>query len=228
MAIERIKLAIWDVDGTLVDSRSSIFRAATEAAEDIGIAPPTYDDVRAIVGVSLGPALAMMRPDLDAATLEAYEDAFKDAFLRFHGDPDFHESLYDGATECLRQLKVDGWRLGIATGQSRRGVERNLDRHGWRDLFDVSFCADDGPSKPHPHMLHLNLQGIGASHHQAVMIGDTAHDMRMAREAGVRAIGVSWGFHTVEELRSAGAYDIVHDFAELMRMLTAFEPLQLA
>lgn len=221
-----MRLAIWDVDGTLVDSRSSIFRAATEAAEAVGVTPPTYDEVRAIVGVSLGPALAMMRPDLDAVTLEAYEDAFKDAFLRFHSEPDFHEALYEGATDCLRHLKADGWRLGMATGQSRRGVERNLDLRDWRDLFDITFCADDGPSKPHPHMLHCNLKSLGAAAHQAVMIGDTAHDMKMARDAGVRAIGVSWGFHTVEELQLAGAQDLVHDFIELKTVLAAFEPLQ--
>lgn len=222
-----MRLAIWDVDGTLVDSRSSIFRAATEAAAEVGVSPPTYDDVRAIVGVSLGPALAMMRPDLDGKTLEAYEDAFKDAFLRFHSDPGFHESLYAGATDTLRRLKAEGWRLGMATGQSRRGVERNLDLHGWRDLFDLTFCADDGPSKPHPHMLHCNLKGLGAAAHQAVMIGDTGHDMKMARDADVLAVGVSWGFHTVEELQRAGAQHIVHDFTGLEQVLGDFQPLEL-
>ncbi len=218
-----MKLAVWDVDGTLVDSRSTIFRAAVEAAEAIGIAPPTYDDVRAIVGVSLRPALAMMKPDLDENALNAYVHEFQQAYLRFHAEPGFCDSLYPGAGQCLRSLKEKGWSLGMATGNSRRGVNRCLQVYGWHDLFDVTFCADDGPSKPHPHMLHANLDGLGMAKHQAVMIGDTAHDINMAREAGVRAIGVSWGFHTIAELQKAGAHQIVHDFLELEACLADFE-----
>ncbi len=226
MAIERKKLCIWDVDGTLVDSRSSIFRAAVEAAEAIGIAPPSYDDVRAIVGVSLRPALAMMRPELDAAALDAYVHEFQQAYLRFHADPGFCDALYPGADQCLRSLKSKGWRLGMATGNSRRGVNRCLRLYGWEDLFDVTLCADDGPSKPHPHMVHANLAGLGIAAHEAVMIGDTAHDIVMAREAGVHAIGVSWGFHTVDELQSAGAQTIVHDFRALQQALADFASLE--
>jgi len=220
-----MKLAIWDVDGTLIDSRASIHRAAVEAAEAIGVTPPTYDQVRAIVGVSLFEALAMMRPDLDHETIAAYTRAYQDAFLRFHADPDFHDSLYAGADDCLRELKRDGWLIGMATGQSRRGVNRCLNAYGWGDIFDVTFCADDGPSKPHPHMIHRNLEHLGAVAHHAVMIGDTSHDMKMARAAGVLAVGVSWGFHTVAELEAAGAQHIVHNFAELRLVLNAFEPM---
>jgi len=218
------KTAIWDVDGTLIDSRASIHRAACEAAEAIGVAPPSYDQVRAIVGVSLFDALAMMRPDLDHETIAAYTREYQNAFLRFHADPGFHDSLYLGANETLRALKSDGWRLGMATGQSRRGVNRNLTTYGWSDIFDVTFCADDAPSKPHPQMVHKNLEHLGALAHHAVMIGDTTHDMKMARAAGVTAIGVSWGFHTVAELDAAGAQHIVHNFAELRIVLDAFTP----
>ncbi len=219
-----MRLAVWDVDGTLVDSRSSIFRAAVEAANVIGVEPPTYSDVRAIVGISLFEALQQMRPDLDQATVQAYTDEFKNAFLRFHDDPDFTEGLYVGATDSIRRLKDDGWFIGMATGQSRRGVERNLDLHGWRDLFDITFCADDGPSKPHPHMLECNMKALGLDPHQTVMIGDTTHDITMARRAKVHALGVSWGFHTPEELEAAGAHRIVHTFDELNVALDAFAP----
>ena len=222
-----MRLAIWDVDGTLVDSRSSIFRAAVEAATAIGVAPPNYDEVRAIVGVSLYQALEMMRPDLDADTLAAYTHEFQQAFLRFHADPNFHDALYPGADACLRALKSEGWRLGMATGNSRRGVDRCIRIYGWQGVFDATFCADDGPSKPHPHMINGNLSTLGLLAHQAVMIGDTAHDIQMAAKAGVRTIGVTWGFHTVDELRAAGADEIVHDFAELQEHLAQFMPLQL-
>jgi len=217
-----LRLAVFDVDGTLIDSRSSIFRAAVEAAHAINISPPTYDEVRAIVGVSLFDALAMMRPDLDQETIAAYTHEFQQTFLRFHSEPDFSEDLYLGAEETLRALKAEGWLLGMATGNSRRGVKRNLARFGWENLFDATFCADDGPSKPHPHMLQCNLNALGVATHEAVMIGDASHDMKMAREARVHAVGVSWGFHTVEELQLAGAHDIVHNFTELKTALDAF------
>ena len=213
------KLVVFDVDGTLIDSRSSIFRAAVEAANEIGVSPPTYDDVRAIVGVSLFEALAMMRPDLDDATIGAYTEAYKNAFVRFHADPDFHDALYPGVADLLADLKTEGWTIGMATGQSRRGVERNLDVHAWRGTFDCTFCADDGPSKPHPHMLNRNMEATGFTSEHTVMIGDTAHDIAMARQAGVLAIGVTWGFHTPEELFEAGADEIVSDFNELREVL---------
>ncbi len=223
-----MKLAVWDVDGTLVDSRASIHRAAVEAAHVIGIEPPSYEQVRQIVGVSLFEALQMMRPDLDPETIAAYSREFQNAFLRFHADPDFRETLYDGAHATLLRLKAEDWFLGMATGNSRRGVTRLTEKHGWTDLFDVTACADDGPSKPHPHMLQCNMNALGVGAHQTVMIGDTSHDIKMAREAGVHAVGVSWGFHTVEELELSGAHVIVHSFDELKAVLDAFEPEVLA
>ncbi len=227
MTIERKKMAVFDVDGTLIDSRSSIFRAAIEAATEIGVSLPTYEDVRAIVGLSLFDALARMRPDLDGPTIQAYTQAYKDAFVRFHADPGFFDALYPGASDLLAALKAEGWTLGMATGQSRRGVDRNLDVHGWHGVFDCTFCADDGPSKPHPHMLNRNMQATGFEPGHTVMIGDTAHDITMARQAGVRAIGVAWGFHTVDELVAAGADDIAMDFAELRSVLHKVKPFKL-
>jgi phosphoglycolate phosphatase len=217
------KLAVFDVDGTLIDSRSSIFRAAVEAADEIGVTRPTFDDVRAIVGLSLFEALAHMRPDLDEATIGAYTEAYKNAFIRFHAEPDFFDALYPGVTELLAALKGDGWALGMATGQSRRGVNRNLDVHNWRQTFDCTFCADDGPSKPHPHMLERNMQTMGFTPEHTVMIGDSAHDMAMARRAGVYAVGVTWGFHTPQELSAAGADEIVDSFNELHEVLQNVE-----
>lgn len=220
------KLAVFDVDGTLIDSRASIFRAAVEAADEIGISPPTYEDVRAIVGISLFEALAQMRPDLDEPSIRAYTEAYKNAFIRFHADPGFHDALYPGAMDLLVEMKAEGWALGMATGQSRRGVDRNLDVHNWRDLFDCTFCADDGPSKPHPHMLNRNMETAGFTAEHTVMIGDTAHDIAMACRAGVRAIGVTWGFHTADELVAAGADDIVASFAELKDVLHLVKPFR--
>lgn len=223
-----MKLAVWDVDGTLVDSRASILDGLQAAAVTLGLEQPTYEDVRQIVGLSLVEAIVAMRPDLPRDVAETYAYEYKQHFIRSHALPDFHEPLYDGADACLRRLKAEGWLLGMATGKSRRGIERNTTVYDWHGVFDCSFCADDGPSKPHPHMLQCNLDRLGVAAHQAVMIGDTAHDIGMAKQAKVLAIGVSWGFHTVEELQRAGADRIVHSFAELNAALDAFqaEPVQ--
>jgi len=219
-----LKLAVWDVDGTLVDSRASILRALQEGAVAVGLEPPTYDQARHIVGLSLLEAVQTLRPEISLEHAEAYAHQYKESFIRFHAQDDFHEPLYAGADDTLRRLKSEGWLLGMATGKSRRGVDRNEAYFGWQGVFDATFCGDDGPSKPSPFMVERNLAVLGAAPHEAVMIGDTAHDIGMARAAGVYAIGVSWGFHTVEELEAAKADEIVHSFEELNLRLDAFDP----
>lgn len=217
-----LKLAVWDVDGTLVDSRASILRALQEGAVAVGLTPPSYDEARHIVGLSLLEALQTLKPEISAEHAEAYAHQYKESFIRFHAEEGFHEPLYDGADAALRRLKREGWRLGMATGKSRRGIERNEEFFGWQGVFDATFCGDDGPSKPDPFMIERNMETVGAAPHETVMIGDTGHDIGMARAAGVYAIGVSWGFHTVAELEAAGAHEIVHDYATLNARLDAF------
>jgi phosphoglycolate phosphatase len=215
-------LAIFDIDGTLVDSRASIFQAATEAARALGLPEPDYDRVRRIVGLSLPEALATLEPQLPPTELDRFVDAFKAVFLRMNTDPDFHEPLYPGAMETLRRLHRDGWRLSLATGQSRRGVARNLAREGWADLFVSSHCAEDGPGKPHPAMLNAALAAAACEPDSAIMIGDTTHDIVMAINAGVRPQGVAWGFHTAEEQIVAGAPHVAADFTDLEAALDRF------
>jgi len=218
----RLKLAAFDVDGTLVDSRATIHRAAREAAEAVGLAEPSYEAVRQIVGLSLREALADLAPELDPTGLDRFVAEFQASFRRMHEVPGFIEPLYDGAAELLDRLRADGWLIAMATGNSRRGVNRLLDMHGWADLFDTTHCADDGPGKPHPSMLIEAMKATGCDADRTVMIGDTAHDMRMAVNACVRPLGVSWGFHTIEEIRAGGAVEVVETFRELARALEAF------
>ncbi len=217
-----LKIAVFDVDGTLVDSRAKIHQVLAEAATVLGHEPPTYDEARQIVGLSLFEAVRAMRPALNDAQVMAYVEAYKAVYIQ-QVSAGARDVLYDGAQGLLSMLKDGGWLLGMATGNSRRGVDRLCDVFGWGSVFDARFCADDGPSKPHPHMLEANLKHTGTDPHQAVMIGDTSHDILMARAIGVHAIGVSWGFHTVEELRDCGADVIVHDFNELGQALARFE-----
>lgn len=214
-------LAIFDIDGTLVDSRASIFQAATEAARALGLPEPDYDRVRQIVGLSLPEALTTLEPGLTPPELDRFVEGFRQCFHRLYAEG-HEEPLYPGATELLRRLHRDGWRLSLATGQNRKGVARNLAREGWGDLFVSSHCAEDGPGKPHPAMLNAALAAAACEPDSAIMIGDTTHDIVMALNAGVRPQGVAWGFHTAEEQIAAGAPHVAADFTDLEAALDRF------
>jgi phosphoglycolate phosphatase len=206
-----MKLAVWDVDGTIVDSRASISESMMAAFEANGLAAPTYDQTRAIV-------LVPSADDKLAASLkEAYRASFVQKCASGYRDP-----MYDGCDTLLRKLKADGWVMAVATGKSRAGVTSIFDAHDLHDLFDCIHCADDGPGKPDPHMLLENLRVLGARAEDAIMIGDTSHDMVMARAANVYAQGVTWGFHTAQEMREGGADHVAQDFAELTVALETF------
>ena len=214
-----MRLAVWDVDGTLVDSRALIFDCCRHTLVQAGLPEPSYDAVRQVVGLSLGHALSLLAPGLGPAGIQRAEEIYKSRFREHRARPGFAEPLYDGAAETLKRLKAEGWRQAIATGKTRRGVEAIVALHGWAPLFHSIHCADDGPGKPDPAMLLAALAAAGARPGQAVMIGDSVHDVRMARAAGVRVLGVSWGFNTAEELSAAGADEVVSDFTSLNRLL---------
>lgn len=219
-------LAVFDVDGTLVDSRTTIHRAAIEAADAAGLDPPDYDFVRQIVGLSLVEGLRLLVPEITDAQFAEFVTGFQELFRRMHLDPSFQEPLYAGAVDLLNRLKADGWRLALATGNSRRGVDRLLDRHGWGELFDATRCADDGPGKPHPSMLLQAMEATRTPPERTVMIGDTSHDMRMAIAAGAYPQGVAWGFHTADEVAASGAAHVAQTFAELKAALGRFAAAQ--
>jgi phosphoglycolate phosphatase len=214
-------LAVFDIDGTLVDSRASIHRAAVEAARDMGLPEPDYDRVRQIVGLTLEHALAVLEPGLSPQELTRFIAGFRASFARMHAEG-HEEPLYDGAMDHLRRLHRDGWRLALATGQNRRGVARNLARQGWAEIFLSSHCAEDGPGKPDPAMLHAAMAACDADPAATVMIGDTAHDATMAVNAGVLPLGVAWGFHTPEEQIAGGARHVARSFGELNVVLDGF------
>ncbi len=216
------KLVVWDIDGTLVDSRETIFEAARGSFAILGEPEPTYEAVRQIVGLELREALGVLMPHRSGADLDRARDAYREAFQGWVQRPEFKEHLYDGAAETLDRLRAEGWKIAMATGKSRRGVESVLRMHGWADLFDSTHCSDDGPGKPHPAMLFEAMRAAGCGPDQTIMVGDTAHDMRMARSAGAYAQGVSWGFHTRAEVQAGGAHHVADDFTSLNNQLTAF------
>lgn len=215
-----LKLAIFDVDGTLIDSRKIIHRAAEVTFAKLDLPIPTYDDVRQVVGLSLSEALGRLAPAAQGSALDELTVAYQKAFGEFRHDPEFIEPQYDGANGILDQLEKDGWLLAMATGKSRRGVEEILDMHNWRSRFMVTRCADDGPGKPHPHMVLDCLKHTGVDTADAVMIGDTTFDMQMAQAAKVPNIAVTWGFHTEPELVATNPDHIAHTFTDLAGILS--------
>lgn len=215
-------LAIWDVDGTLVDSRRTIALCMDEAFAAHGLERPGYERTRRIVGLTLDHAVAEMTPGLDPAIQAAITEGYKDHFVRLHEDPTYRDGLYPGAEALLARLTDDGWRQAVATGKSRRGLDRVIGEHGWSTHFCSLHCSDDGPGKPHPAMVRAALAASGTPADRAVMIGDTAHDVGMGRAAGVRTIAVTWGFHTREELETTGADAVCDTFEALAAELERF------
>ena len=200
------RLALFDCDGTLVDSQINICRAMEECFAVSRLDPPPREAIRRIVGLSLVPAIAQLLPEAEARQHESMAEDYKRAFfaMRASGalDP---EPLFEGVAEAIETLDANGWLLGVATGKSDRGLKHILEHHGLAHRFLTLQTADRHPSKPHPSMIERALAEAGADPAASLMIGDTSFDMAMARSAGVTAIGATWGYHEAEELLSAGA-----------------------
>ncbi|WP_334174957.1 HAD-IA family hydrolase [Pseudoxanthobacter sp.] len=209
-------LILFDVDGTLVDSRAFIVAAMSDAFAAEGLPPPARAATLGIVGLSLPHAIAALAPglppDLQARLVEAYKTRYGTLRLEMtQGEP-----LYDGAAEALAALAArEDVLLGIATGKSRRGLDHILAGHDLGRHFVTLHTADDAPSKPDPTMVHDALRATGAEAARTVMVGDSNFDMAMARAAGIRGIGVSWGFQSPDILRATGADVVISHFAEL-------------
>jgi phosphoglycolate phosphatase len=210
------RLALFDCDGTLVDSQANICRSMEEAFLLGGLIVPSRDAIRRIIGLSVVEAIAALSPELDDARHRTLAEEYKAAFFRLRASGAMDEEpLFDGMIAALDSLAEAGWLIGVATGKSDRGLARILAHHGIADRFVTLQTADRHPSKPHPSMVELAMAEAGAAPGTTVMIGDTSYDMMMGRAAGARALGVAWGYHPAEELSAAGAHAIARTVASL-------------
>lgn len=215
-----MQLILFDCDGTLVDSQALIQAAMTGAFRTLGLAPPERSRTLSVVGLSLPEAMARMLPEASPATHLAAAEAYKTAAIALRDDAAYAEPFFSGARETIVALaNKPGVRLGLATGKSRRGVDRLIAHAGLEGVFTAIETADSAPSKPHPGMILQAMLTAGVEAAATTMIGDTTFDLDMARSAGVRGIGVAWGYHPVSALRASGAHHIVQTFAELDDLL---------
>ena len=216
------KLALFDCDGTLVDSQANICRAMEECFARAKLDPPCREKTRRVVGLSLVEAMRAMLPEADHDFHLALAEDYKLAFQRLRGSGLVEEPLYDGIADLIAELDGDGWLLGVATGKSDRGLKLCLEHHGLHARFVTLQTADRHPSKPHPSMIETALAEAGAAPETTMMIGDTSYDMAMARAARVTGVGVTWGYHGPEELKQAGADHIVETAAQIAVLARSF------
>ena len=213
------RLAIFDCDGTLVDSGATIYRALSETFRQNGIPVPPASVGRKVIGLSLIEAMAGLVPHATAADHAELAEAYKRNFMAMRAEGLVEEPLYDGVIELLDTLEDEGWLLAVATGKSDRGLKHCLELHGIHARFVSLQTADRHPSKPHPSMVLQAIADAGAAPETSFVVGDTSFDMAMAAAAGAAPIGAGWGYHDAGELLEAGALAVAETPLEVLTLV---------
>lgn len=204
-------LLIFDWDGTLMDSAGHIVAAMQRAIQDAGLPERSPDQLRDLIGLGLNETVGHLFPRADPERVRNWLSAYRQRYLMPAGQP----VLFGTARQTLQQLVDVGYELAVATGKSRRGLDRALRQTGTQQYFCCTRCADEATSKPAPDMVDDILLRTATLPTRALVIGDTEYDMGMARSAGVDALGVSCGVHDVERLRATGATTVLPSIADL-------------
>ncbi|NOX28037.1 MAG: HAD-IIIA family hydrolase [Gammaproteobacteria bacterium] len=215
------RLIVFDWDGTLMDSIDRIATSMQRAFVDVGLDRPDDKDVRETIGLSLSNVINRLSPNSNESELENISDRYRHHFV---DASEIEMPMYPKATEMLESLKERGYLLGVATGKARRGLDRVFQDIDCHHLFDATRCADETKSKPHPRMLDELMQELNVSAEQTLMVGDTEFDMAMANNAGVDAVGVSYGVHKRQRLldnRALTCVDSIEQLHQWFRQLTS-------
>jgi phosphoglycolate phosphatase len=213
----RFRFVVFDWDGTLADSTGLIARSIQAACRDIGEPVPDDTTARYVIGLGLADMLRHITPGLAPGRHRELTERYRHHYL----GADASIPLFDGVPQMLDELDAAGCLLGIATGKSRAGLARALDQHGFGHRFVATRCADEGFPKPNPDMLLRLMDRVGADPRETLMVGDTTHDVELARNAGVAAVAVSYGAHPAAGLAKLEPLALVHSAAELRQWLTA-------
>jgi phosphoglycolate phosphatase len=213
------RLAVFDCDGTLVDSGATITAALKASLLQHGFDVPPPSVSRRVIGLSLVEAMAALLPEASAEQHRALAEDYKSAFMQLRTAGQVEEPLFDGVLALLDELEADGWLLAVATGKSDRGLRHCLEQHDIHARFVSLQTADRHPSKPHPSMVEQAIADSGASPHTTVVVGDTSFDMAMAAAAGASGIGAGWGYHESEELIAAGAVAVAERPRDVLQLI---------
>lgn len=192
----KFELLVFDWDGTLMDSAASIAESLQAACAELDLPVPSVAQARHVIGLGLTDAMKYLLPDLPKTEYAKVVDRYRVHFFRRDGGT----TLFPGAAAMIRELHDAGFLLAVATGKSRRGLDRALAATGVGEYFHMTRCADEGFSKPHPGMLQAVMESLLATPAGTLMIGDTTHDLEMAQAAGVAALAVTYGAHEREVL----------------------------
>jgi phosphoglycolate phosphatase len=211
----RFRLIVFDWDGTLSDSTSIIARSLQDALHDIGEPVPDEMAARFVIGLGLADALRTVAPGLPAHRHAELSAHYRKHYLAREDDI----PLFEGASALLDDLEAAGYFLAVATGKSRAGLDRVLRQNGLVGRFHATRCADEGRPKPHPDMLLHLMDVLGVEPSQTLMIGDTTHDLELARNAGAAALAVAYGAHAVEGLARHAPLAMLHSIAEMREWL---------
>ena len=210
--MKKYELIVFDWDGTLMDSEARIVACMQLAADDTERARPADDEVKEIIGLSLEKAVTIVFETRDEDEVSSIVDAYRNHWL---SDNVPHSTLFPHANEVIALLEEHGYLLPIATGKSRRGLDKVLVESGLGPRFHATRCADETFSKPHPQMLEEILVDLDTHPDKALVIGDTEYDMQMASNARVDALGVIHGVHSEARLLQHGALGVLRGLDEL-------------
>lgn len=210
------KLLIFDWDGTVIDSTARIISSMQAAADDCGFPVPASSAVMNIIGLGLPEAIRLLIPTVDDAGIDQMRTQYGHHFLGVNETP---TPLFPGVQKTLESMHAKGMRMAVATGKSRRGLDRAFVQTGLAWLFESSRCADETVSKPNPLMLEEILAETGVPASEALMIGDTEYDLDMGRRAGMDVIAVSYGAHHIDRLKGFNPVLEVDNFPELEQWL---------
>jgi phosphoglycolate phosphatase len=219
--MKRIELVVFDWDGTLMDSAARIVEAVQAATDAAGLPSRSGAEIREIIGLGMGEAIAALYPDEPATNHTRLAATYRDAFVRAVADRPAH--LFPGVETVLGTLEVEHRMLAVATGKSRSGLQRDLERTGIGGRFVASRTVDESPSKPDPHMLHEIMALCGVGPDATLVVGDTLFDLEMAARAGVPALGVAWGAHAAERLWEAEPLAVLERIEQLPERLRQHE-----
>jgi phosphoglycolate phosphatase len=211
----RFDLLAFDWDGTLFDSTQIITRSLQDAVRDVGGVVPSAQEAAYVIGLSLTQALQRVAPDLAADLYPQLMTRYRYHYAKRQDDV----TLFAGTLQMLQALKQRGHVLAVATGKSRRGLNEALESEGLPGLFAASRTADETAGKPHPLMLQELMAEFEVAPERCLMIGDTVHDLQMARNAGCPALGVGYGAHALEGLREWKPLYIARSPSELAQWL---------